>query len=223
MGDALEAATVVVCQSLGSEVSLLCREKLCARNAVWQPDKGYDARNNSLNVYKSAIMMSDFINQRQKAHQQPFNNKNPSPPLQPSPRPNRRQSPRQKPPKGPRQRRRRVKDADAQGQLAARVHARKIQHDAWEQAALGDAQQGAHGGEAAKGADEAEAHGDDSPGDGERGQPDARGEFLEDEVAGEFAGKRVSLVALEVFMSWRRTRQCRWRKRRRGLVSTGCQ
>lgn len=140
-------------------------------------------------MFKSqpSIIMSDLINQRQKAHQQPFNNKNPSPPLQPSPRPNRRQPPRQKPPKGPRQRRRRVKDADAQGQLAARVHAGQVQHDSREQAALGDAQQGAHGGEAAKGADEAEAHGDDAPGDGEGGQPDARGEFLEDEVAGEFA------------------------------------
>lgn len=141
-----------------------------------------------------------LINERNKTHQQALDDKNPSPALQPAPRPNRRQPPCQKPSKGARQRRRRVEDADAESQLAARVHAGQVQHDAGKEAALGDAQQGAHGGEAAKGADEAETHGDDAPGDGQRGEPDARGEFLEDEVAGEFAGREGIMLVIAVLL-----------------------
>ena len=53
-----------------------------------------------------------------------------------------------------------------------------------EEAGLDDAKEQAHGNETAVGFDKASHGGDDAPGDGDEGDPAARGEELEDQVGG---------------------------------------
>lgn len=77
----------------------------------------------------------------------------------------------------------REEERDAVLPLLALVPHGEIVDDAREEAALGDAEEEARGPEPVAVVHDAEQRGDDAPGDGQRGQPEARGGALEDDVA----------------------------------------
>ena len=89
--------------------------------------------------------------------------------------------------KAARQRRRRVEDSDAQGELGPGVDAGQVEHHAREEATLGEPQERAQGNELGEVVHEAQAHAKEAPHKGQSGQPDARRQALEKEVARDFA------------------------------------
>ncbi|ODA76191.1 hypothetical protein RJ55_08475 [Drechmeria coniospora] len=79
--------------------------------------------------------------------------------------------------------------ADAQRELVLGVEKGQVEGEAGEEAGLDDAEQKPAGDEAGVRLDEPGEGGDDAPGDGDEGDPAARGEALEDEVRRHLEGE----------------------------------
>ena len=109
----------------------------------------------------------------------------------------------------------RVEDADAQRELFPAVEEGEIENHAWQEAPLGDPEEGADRGKGRKAANEAETHGQRAPNHGQGGKPYLGRDFLEHEVRWKLTTRALAAWRCPATsIATRPTLQCTSRKRR---------
>lgn len=112
--------------------------------------------------------------------------------------------PRKDPAKSTSQRCRGEEQGDAEVLLVPLVPHGQVEDDTGEQTGLGDTEEEARAEVARVVLDDAQQGGDDAPDEGERGEPEARGGALEDDVAGDLeedVADEVQRQAVEILVS----------------------